>query len=384
MKKLKKLMLWYHMFNKRLLHRYSFILILVLIPILVPIAKLAMSEDSSILKVALVSNESKSAEEIIKSLSKEKSIIKYVVFDTEEAARKSVRTQETDAAWIFSENFDEELSEYAKDKNKKPIISVVEREDNIAQKLSRIQLFGSVFPHLSYELFEGFIYNNILSPDEIHERYLKNYYATDSADGDVVEIKTFNDQKTSSDSDYLTAPFRGILSILIIFAGISGAMMFLSDQISGKYDWLSPKKRIIPALGLSFSAASMTGLVVFLALIFSGFIKNLWIEIIAMILFIIASTLFSLFFAVVFRSAGKLGAMTPFLILLMIVLCPIFFSIDSLKAITMLLPPYYYLNAIADSKFLIYMVIYIIALYLIVSALNSILNNRARNSSYLG
>ena len=66
MKKLKKLMLWYHMFNKRLLHKYSFILILVLVPILVPIAKLAMSEDSSILKVALVSNESKSAEEIVK------------------------------------------------------------------------------------------------------------------------------------------------------------------------------------------------------------------------------------------------------------------------------------------------------------------------------
>ncbi len=384
MKKLKKLMLWYHMFNKRLLHKYSFILILVLVPILVPVAKLAMSEDSSILKVALVSNESKSAEEIVKSLSNKKSIIKYIVFDTEEAARKSVRLQETDAAWIFSENFDEELSEYAKDRSKKPIISVVEREDNIAQKLSRIQLFGSVFPHLSYELFKGFIYKNILSPDEIPERYLKNYYATDSADGDVVEIKTFNDQRTNSDSDFLTAPFRGILSILIIFAGISGIMMFLTDQASGKYDWLTPKKRIIPAFGLCFSAVSMTGLVVFLALIFSGFIKNLLIEVIALFLFIIASTLFSLFFAVVFRSAGKLGAMTPFLILLMIVLCPIFFSIDVLKGITLLLPPYYYLNAIADSKFLIYMVIYIIALYLIVTALNCILNNRARNSSYLG
>ncbi len=384
MKKFKNLMLWYYMFNKRLLHRYSFILILVLIPILVPALKIAMSGDSSILKVALVSNGSESAEEIISSLAEEKGVIKYIIYDTEEEAEKSVKLQKTDAAWIFGENFDEELKDYAKDKAKKPIISVIEREDNIAEKLSRIQLFGSVFPKLSYELFKDFVYNNVISPEEIPEKYLEKYYNTDSADGNIVEIKTFNDQRTSTDSNYLTAPFRGILSILIIFAGISGAMMFLSDQTAGKYDWLSPRKRIVPAVGLSLASVSLTSVVVFVALILSGFVKNIWIEILAMMLFVISATLFSMIFAVVFRSPGKLGALMPFLVLLMIVLCPIFFSIDAVNGITMLLPPYYYLNAINDSRFLLYMLIYNIALYLVVTALNCILNKRARHISYLG
>ena len=384
MKKIKKLMLWYYMFNKRLLHRYSFLLILLLIPILVPVAKIALSEDSSILKVALVANESKAAEEIIDSLMKEKSVIKYVIFDSVEEARDAVNKQKTDVAWIFSQNFDEELKEFACDRSKKPIISVVEREDNIAQKLSRIRLFGGVFPKLSFEMFKNFIYENILDPDEIPEKYLLNYYNTDSADGDVVKIKVHNDQGAVSNNNYLTSPFRGILSILIIFAGISGAMMFLSDQASGMYDWLSPRKRLIPALGLTMASVSMTSVLVFIALLISGFVENIWVEILAILLFVGASTLFSTLFAVLFQSAGKLGALTPFLILLMLILCPIFFSIDGVKGITMLLPPYYYLNAIGDSKFLLYMFIYDIALFLLVITLNFIINKRARNISYLG
>ena len=383
MKKIKNLMLWYYMFSKRLLHRYSFLLILLLIPILIPVAKIAMSGESSILRVAIVGNGSESANEVINSLKSEKSVIKYVVYDNEDEAREAVRKQQTDVAWIFHENFDEELKEYAIT-GKKPVISVIEREDNISEKLSRIKLFGAVFPNLSYEMFEDFVYKNIATTNDIPKQYLARYYNTDSADGDVVKIETFKEKSTKLNDNYLTAPFRGILSILIVFAGLSGAMMFLSDQAAGMYDWMSTKKRIVPAFGLTLASVFMTSILVFLALAISGFLKNIWIELMAIILFVISATLFSTFFAMVFRSSAKLGAMTPFVILTMFILCPVFFSVDAARWISLLLPPYYYLNSINDGMYLIYMLIYNILLLGVTVIINSILNRRARNVSYLG
>ena len=58
-----------------------------------------------------------------------------------------------------------------------------------------------------------------------------------------------------------------------------------------------------------------------------------------------------------------LAAVTPALIAGMTVLCPIFVNPPELPVLQYLLPPFYYLKAIHNSKFMGYMAIYAAVIY---------------------
>ena len=139
------------MFTKRLLRHYSFVVILLMIPVLLPIADSVMSKDSSVFKVALSSqDESESAKKAIKRLCESDSIISYEVYDTEKEAEAAVRMQKADAAWVFVEDLDAKIELYASGKGVEPLVKIFEFGTDIRASLAREKLFGSIFPDISY------------------------------------------------------------------------------------------------------------------------------------------------------------------------------------------------------------------------------------------
>lgn len=80
----------------------------------------------------------------------------------------------------------------------------------------------------------------------------------------------------------------------------------------------------------------------------------------------------------VFRSPGKLGATIPGLIIVMGVMCPIFFNVNFLGWFRWFLPPYYYLNAITRADYILYMALYSVCSYILAYVLNILLNRNER------
>lgn len=368
------------MFTKRLFKHYSFIIILLLIPAIIPIANNIMSEDGGMLRIGLISfMEDGVAKEITDTLMNEDSIIKYSVYASELEATEAVKRNEIDAAWIFDKALDEKIQEFAEKKSGVPFVKIIQREENIPLRLSYEKLYGALYPHITYYMYRDYVYKKISTPEEIPEEVLQyTNQAMDEYDN-IIKIKRLDsDEEITLNNNFLTIPLRGMLSIVVFLCSMAATMYFLQDSAAGKFDWLAPKKRLIPALGSCISAAVASGVAVLAALMLSGIFIGVAVELVAMLLYIIAVSGFCLILCVVFRSSGRLGASIPFFVILTLVLCPIFFNLNILKPIRFMLPTFYYLQALYNEKFMLYFVIYCLCLYSIAYILNQGLNFRDR------
>ena len=138
-----------------------------------------------------------------------------------------------------------------------------------------------------------------------------------------------------------------------------------------------------PAFGSCLSAISVSAVAVLSGLFFAKLSTGFWREILSMILYIASATGFCLVLCVLFRSAAKLGSTLPFFMIIMLIFCPIFFSVNFLPLIKYLIPAFYYLSAIHNAKYLLYMIIYCIGAYSLAFFLNLVLNIKERKISHL-
>ncbi len=374
MDKIKKLLLWYHMFNKRLFHKRSFIFILLLIPVSVFALKAALKEESGIVRIALFAENKDSviANEIIKSLTTDDSIVTYTRYESVDKAKDAVQKQKENSLWIFRADIDTAIVDYATDKTSKPLVQVISCEDTIPVKLSNEVLFAKLFKYISYESYKNFLYENVVAED-FPEDIIREYYTKYMNENGIVKLEYLNsDDKEVKTDNFLVTPVRGILSLLVVLCGFAAAMYFLTDIKEGRYDWLSARRKLLPACALCLSAVVISCVFVFFGLLFSSLMTNFLYELIAMIVYAFAAASFCVVLCVLFRSAGNLGAVIPFFMISMLVLCPIFFNVNFFLVLRMIFPPHYYLNSIANPMYLLYMILYSPVMFALAFFLNEL------------
>lgn len=365
MKKIKHTALWFYMLGKRLFRKYSFLVILLLIPLLLPLANAAMRSESGVLKIAL-SYEGKNnpgAETVVEKLRSEKSILLYKEYNTPEEARQAVETGEVDGAWIFTEDFDKAVRAYTERKRSAPLITVLERESTVPLQLAREKLYGAVYPQISRGIYENFVKKSF---SEAAAEDMGTYYEMTAHGDNVIRTEKLHESKMASETNYLTAPLRGLLAIMILLCGLATAMYYLEDDEEGRFDWLPQEKRILPAMGTCFAGVLTAAVTVFVSLLCAGIHTSLWRELIAMALYIPAVVGFSLCLAMLVKKAGHLGAIIPCIILGTLALSPIFFQVKAVPMIRALLPVQYYLQAIHNTRFILYMALYDVCIFALI------------------
>lgn len=380
---IKKFFLWYLMLTKRLFHKFSFIVLLCLIPVMVFATNGAMSEKSGVLKIMLCSeSENSGAEDIIESLLDGESIILFQKSDSVEEALNEVQQHRADAVWCFADDFDEKAEKLAGHKSKEPLIRVYEREDTVPLQLSKEKLYGAIYDTLSYNIYKNFVYTQLVDVHRMSEAEVKSYYDEMNRRGDIVELESVKTDKPES-TNYLTAPLRGMLSLLILLCGLAAAMYYLKDKSAGKFDWMPEEKRIIPAFAQCLSAVIPASVAVLAALCFANISVGIIHELTAMAFFVVSSAGFCLLLCTVFRSSGKLGAAVPGLLIAAMVSSPVFFSLNSLKPLSIMIPTYYYLNSVYNTEYYLYSAVYILCVYGITLVLNYLLKRREGKISIL-
>ncbi len=387
MKKFSKYFIWFYMLTKRLLFQRSFLILLCLIPCCMFFINLSFTRESGIVHIVLCSEApDKTSDEIIRTLKESDTVIQFSLSDSEENAKKMVSSHKADAAWIFDADFSEKIDAYTKESfDREPLIKIMEREETIPLKIAKEKLFGATFKHISFSLYENFVYENLGTEKEISPCTAKKYYDSVQKGNEIVRIERLNatPQQKQNNSNYLTAPLRGILALMIVLCSLTAAMYFLKEQAQGKFSWLPAKKRIIPAIASCFGAAILSAIAVFFTLQFSGIFTSFGKELIAILLFIVSVTGFCTTLLTLFRSAGKFGALIPGIMIVMFVLSPIFFNLKLLRPIRLMLPTYYYLQSIYNAKYFVYALLYCITVYLLGFILNYVLAERKHGDTRL-
>lgn len=381
MTKIKKYFIWYVMSGKRLLKKLSFVILLLMIPLLIPVADSLMTEESGVVKVALSAEENcETTNDIIESLMKKDSIINFEYYKNPQDAQGAVEKSLADAAWIFEDNFDEKLKLYAQSTEGVHLVRVIEREDSISMQLSREVLYSSMFYDISYSLYENFTYENIVSPDEVSREEMKETYDNYERCGSVVSLWRLESGEVKEQQNYLTAPLRGLMSLVVLLCTLAAAMYFLSDQKAGKYDWMPVKMRLAPAFALCLNGAVFSAVAVMAAMFISGYSTGIVNEILSALLFVLMTTGCSLVFCTVFSSPAKLGATLPGIMIVALIMSPIFFTFKVLRPVRLLLPTYYYLMSVHNANYYVYGLIYCVVIYGAVFLINYIKKNTSKGS----
>ena len=369
MKKLKRTLLLFVLFSKRLFKKISFWLLLCAVPLSAAGMRSLSKGESGMLHIILCQENPADplSKELITQLLMERSVIQYTLVEREEDAYKLVELGEADGAWIFPDEMQKQLDRFtAGELWGERLIRVVEREDNVALRLSREKLFGAIYPYISYSLYQNFILRDLGM--EADEEMLRKDFESTAVEGSLFRFAFAGGDSEAADSaqqNYLVTPIRGMLALTVLLCGLASTMFFLQDQEKGILDVIPFCKRRGYLYIYQFAVMGYVALAVLGALYISGVFMGVYREVIWMAVYAVMCAGFCSMLQRICGNLRRLTAGIPILMLISFVLCPVFFSVRQFKAIQYMLPPFYYLNVIHNESYFYKMVFYCIIVYVI-------------------
>lgn len=354
---MRRLGVWYILLNKRLFKKYSFWLILCMIPLLVGAVRMTAQEESGIVTIALCPGDS--GDELVQSvmnrLLDDREVLRYVICGTQEEARRKVEQYEADAAWIFPENLAEVMRETAAGKIVQPVLEVVEREDTVPLMFSREILCGVLYPHFSYAVYEDFVRDDLGL--EVSDARLREVYESTRVEGSLFRLE-YMDGLSDEKSSYLVAPLRGMLALWLVLCGFAASMYFIQDEQAGHFSRMPARSRLWMAFGFHAVLLSDAAIVLLAACKLAGVFTLLIPELLCVILFSICTMFFCNFIRILCGTPERLGSCIPIWMAVMLVLSPVFIDIRRWKPLQYFLPSYFYLKSIHSTYYLYGMLIY--------------------------
>lgn len=368
MKKVSRILLWLTLLNKRLLKKISFLVILCAIPFLVIGVNYMAGLESGMLRVVLCQEE---AEDdlflsIKDKLSEHGNMLQFIEADSLEEAEQYVQSGQADVAWVFPADLQEQIDTYlSNDFNETGLIKVIEKEDNVALHLSREILFGRLYATISYSLYTQYVTEELLQGEPITEEQLREHYENTNIEGNMFEFRYLDGTEGDVNTSYLLFPVRGLLAMVIATCGLAMGLYFMQDEEKGIFTWMPLNKSVWGSLLYQLPGLVDVSVIVLVALLFSGVFTDWLTELVLIVMYMLMVAGFS---DIMRRLCGKpvrLGAMIPMLVLVMLALSPIFMGTVNAKPIQILLPSYYYLNALHNQSYRIWMIVYIVVVSVI-------------------
>lgn len=363
---------------KSLVRKKSFWLCIALIPLFVLFVSVTSKDDSGVLKIGVLYDDSDEAgKEIAESLINDDHLIRFFRADDEKSSIHDIVRGRLDALWIFDGDTEGRIREFFAGKSKEPFVRVFEREGSITLFMSHEFLYGAMYPKIAYIIYEDFVKRNLVPKTEITEEQIKEAYEKHADTGSIVVFDTVEGEKAEQKTDYLTLPLRGLLSLTVLLSALAGALYYRHDLEIGKYNCLSAKKRLFPAYATVFPAAFICGVAVYLTLIASSQVESAAWEALATALYIWAVTSVGVLFGLIIPSVRALGAVVPMYMLTCMLISPIFYNLPMLTPIMRFLPNYHYLASSYNKELLVSLAIFASVITVLTFAADKIQARRA-------
>lgn len=352
-----KLLMWFWLLTKRLYKKPTFLVILLLIPALVLAYGAAAKEDSGMITVALAQKEDDPiASAMLQSLHGSSQLIRYEICDDAQTAEDLVRGGKADMAWIFEGDLEARLRAFvAQPKKKNAMATVLLREDSVTLRLAREKLSGTLYRALSREIYLSYIRKDVPEFEALSDEVLMEYHSSQEM---TDTLFAFHDAQAPLERTqtvhYLTAPVRGLLAVVIALCGMATAMYHTEDRRRGTFAWVSARKLGAVELGCQLVSLVNVTAVVLVALVLSGQTGSFLRELLTAVLYCLCCAAFSMLLRRLCGSVRMLAMLMPLLVVLMLVICPVFFDLGILRPFQILLPPTYFIQSIYNAKYLLY------------------------------
>ncbi len=345
--------------NKRLFRTYSFLVLLLMIPLTAVSLSFISTADKGVVTIAVSAKDGEESSQkgtdpavgdVLKRLKEHTSIIRFLEKQSAEEAIRAAARGQADAAWVFSPDYNAALALSAEGRPQ-IIAEVYTKEDTVFMRLAREKLFAAVYPDLSRRIFRSFIAGTM---GEIPDDDFLKYYSLEASEKSLVRF-SFTDSVFQPEAavrgDYLLFPVRGLLSVLIFAAGIAAAVFYAQDEKNGCFTWLSGTGKHSMLLCYTGSAVFWTGAFSLLALKLTGTSVSALYELLLMLLYGVSVTALCGILLKILRKAEYLTILLPAAILLILALCPVFLNFRTFRVFSRLLPAFHYLHAVGSAGY---------------------------------
>lgn len=378
MKKIKDGIRSYFILSKRLLHKKSFVAILVLVFLIVgALAFAANKGDSGIITVAVAAEKPNDeiADDLINTLRNENGLIRFLHCVSPGSAKEAVEMGQADAAWIFHGGLDEKIRKYVNHSNSKnAFVTVIQREESVFLNLSHEKLNALLYPYVSRALFLERVDDAL---NEAADNAIDYYFAVNADGSDLFEFVYVSDGggdevAESENMNFLVSPLRGLLAVMVVLSGFAVAMFYMQDESHGIFDRFPKSANFSFSVVYHLSAVFMVGAAMFAALLIAKMSGEIGYELLVSTVYCVAVTAFCMCLRMILRDIRLFASLAVALTVGIVVLCPILFSAPDLPILQYLLPTYYYLKAAASIKYLIYMMMYSIVWFVLAFLLHTL------------
>ncbi|MDE7248063.1 MAG: hypothetical protein K2N43_09275, partial [Lachnospiraceae bacterium] len=229
-------------------------------------------------------------------------------------------------------------------------------------------LSAAVYPSFSYAVYEGYVRGDLGM--EMSEEELRAVYERVSVEGSLFQM-VYPDQTPgeAEDYSYVQAPLRGIFAIWLTFCGLASALWFMQDEERGVYGKMAGRKRLFASYRACAVFLADAALILLLSVKLSGVFTDWRREAACCVVFAACVTAFANLLRLLCRTPQRLGTALLPLGAVMLALCPVFVNLQHFRAGKLLLPPWYYLQAIHNNHYLYLMAVYTVILVLVSAVL---------------
>ena len=364
---MKKLLMWFILLNKRLYKKITYVGILLLIPVLVFLFTLSTQESGGVVTVVLAREDPLDvfSAHIIQQLQQDSVVISFQEASPE-AAIELVSAGKADAAWIFPDDLALCLKNYIyEEKNSDGFVRIVEREQTVPLRLARERL-GAVMHRQSVQItFLKHIREIAPETQKMEDQVLLEYLEKTDVSGQLFAFYDIHGNRREEKANFLTTPIRGLLAVLTVISAIVTAMYYQSDLDRGIFSLLPERHRKFGEFGYQMISSLNILFFITVAILLAGLGAGIWTELLLFLLYGICAALFGMVLRAFFGGRRGMAVLIPVLTIVMLAVCPVFFDVGFLRKLQYLLPPTYYINGAYSFRYLIYLGVYDIVLFVV-------------------
>lgn len=351
---MKRLLLYHFLLIKRAFKKLSFLLLLILIPILSILYKNNVIKNSSpnITAGVFLENDSAYANTIIDRITNQFGSVRFEKCSDVETLKKRVVMGKYECGYVFCADFDERLAR----SDLQDLITVYTSPATMTVALSNEYVYSEIFREYVFNRLVDYVKKDVVfaGKDMSHiEDELKPVY-----DGYIASDATFSfeflDSETAvTDNSQLYTSFslssvNGLLSMFVMFAGFMGVLNLYKDDKKGIFFAFSGNLRTMAKMGEIFTMTFISSIVSLLTLYVCDISEGLVWEVARLLMYTLIACVYLYIIYLVTPNQFIFATMIPLLTLGSAVFCPVFADLSEVIPFIryfswIFLPKYYFL-----------------------------------------
>ena len=352
---MKRMGMWILLMTKRLMKKPSFIIILVLLPVILVMYRFIITEDDGTIRACVYVPEGSEAftEKLADNLADAEFSARFYLVDSEDDLYSDVIAGRAEVGYILPKDLKERFLTKNWDSAVRMVVSDTSQMAPFVNEFVTVVIYTDMME----EYIADYLVNRSgleLSDEEIRpiirENLLKQ--ADSGSLFDIAYRDYYKNEEVSREEvmaeNYLMKPIRGTVALFVLLAGLAGLVFWFQDNAEGRFKVMSHEKRPVINYGSLLLPTALSAIVGMVCILIAGLCGNIFFELLTMLLYVIFVTGVCEIIRVIVPSVNAVCAAIPILAIASYLCCPILIDLKKVLPVVSylrkILPPDYYLE----------------------------------------